>query len=171
MESVDAIARKIVREALPCSCESCRRDRDTLAPAIASALRAERENTDAANAAAVNAYAKVRELEALLDGAKSALAAERAKFAAFAGPDGEPRNVLGTLPITADGAIAIPFMSVVYHPDHPTRTLDVDVCQDEVIGQVGVPGDDCTEWHEYAIRDCYSTRTAAEAAKEKEPNK
>lgn len=94
-----------------------------------------------------------------------------AKFAAFAGPDGEPRNVLGTLPITADGAIAIPFMSVVYHPDHPTRTLDVDVCQDEVIGQVGVPGDDCTEWHEYAIRDCYSTRTAAEAAKEKEPNK
>ncbi len=95
----------------------------------------------------------------------AALTAERAKFAAFAGPDGEPRNVLGTLPITADGAIAIPFMSVVYHPDHPTRTLDVDVCQDEVIGQVGVPGDDCTEWHEYAIRDCYSTREAAEAAK------
>ena len=101
----------------------------------------------------------------------AALATERERFAAFAGPDGEPRNVLGTLPITADGAIAIPFMSVVYHPDHPTRTLDVDVCQDEVIGQVGVPGDDCTEWHEYAIRDCYSTRTAAEAAKEKEPNK
>jgi hypothetical protein len=137
--------------------------------AIAAALRAERENTETANAAAVNAYAKVRELEALLDTAKSALAGERAKlekFAAFAGPDGEPRKVLGTLPVTADGAIAIPFVSVVYHPEHPQRSLDVDVCQDEVIGQVSVPGNACTEWHEYPIGDCYSTRAAAKQAAE-----
>jgi hypothetical protein len=76
----------------------------------AAALTAERANTDTANAAAVTAYAKVRELEALLDTAKSALAAERlkfaalldgakaavlaerAKFAAFADEKGEPRS-------------------------------------------------------------------------------
>jgi hypothetical protein len=42
MESVESIAQRIVRDALPCSCESCKRDRDTLAPAIAAALTAER---------------------------------------------------------------------------------------------------------------------------------
>jgi hypothetical protein len=38
----------------------------------------------------------------------NAVRAERAKlekFAAFAGPDGEPRKVLGTLPVTASGEI------------------------------------------------------------------
>jgi hypothetical protein len=35
----------------------------------------------------------------------AALAAERAKFAAFADENGEPRKVLGTLPVTADGFV------------------------------------------------------------------
>ena len=81
------------------------------------------------------------------------------------------RKVLGTLPLTADGCVAIPFISVVYHPEHPSRSLDVDVCNDEVIGQVSVPSSDgeFVEWHEYAIGDCYSTREAAEAAREAKP--
>ena len=35
----------------------------------------------------------------------AAVAAEREKWKAFAGPDGEPRKVLGTLPVTADGCV------------------------------------------------------------------
>jgi hypothetical protein len=78
MESVEAIARKIVREHCTIRIEDTT---EFLEAAIAAALTAERANTDTANAAAVTAYARVRELEALLDTAKSALAAERANTA------------------------------------------------------------------------------------------
>jgi hypothetical protein len=79
----------------------------------AAALTAERSLTDTANAAAVNAYAKVRELEALLAGAKAAVLAERAKFAAvnerlrkvldriaygpFGGPEASASDLLGSI--------------------------------------------------------------------------
>ena len=81
--------------------------------------------------------------------------------------DGVARKVLGRLPITADRAIALPLLSVVYHPDHPGLALDVDVCNDEVFGQAGGPpaSDGSTEWFEYPIDQCYSTREAAKDAR------
>lgn len=95
----------------------------------------------------------------------AALAAERAKFAAFADEKGEPMRVANPLPRTADNCIVVPFVSVVYHPNHPERTLDVDVCNDEVIGQVGVPDESRgTDWYEYPIAECYSTQAAATSA-------
>ena len=131
---------------------------------LLAALAAERANTDTANAAAVNAYAKVRELEALLDTAKSALAAERvkfaalldgakaavlaerAKFAAFVGPDGEPRKVLGTLPVTTDGFLA-GSAALLHYINNDGRVSKVSV----------LPS---------VVSDCYSTEAAAKQAAE-----
>lgn len=109
MESVESIAAKIAHEDLvyldylPPVYQQV--DRMALERSIAAALTAERTLTETANASAVNAYAKVRELEALLDGAKAAVELQRAKFAAFADEKGEPRRVLGTLPLTVEGDI------------------------------------------------------------------
>ena len=80
---------------------------------------------------------------------------------------GAVRKVLGTLPVTADGCVAIPCVSVVYQPRHRERRLDVDTCSDRVIGQVAAPCENvATEWYEYDIGETYSTREAASAAKE-----
>ena len=166
MESVDAIAQKLI----PCTCggygENNRRHMSDCPrffvawEDIAAALRAERENTDAANAAAVNAYAKVRELEALLDGAKSALAAERAKFAAFADKNGEPRKV----PLTADGKLIVEPSEVWWWDGDVLRgggaamTFEIAFATDVV---------DVFTSPNAGIGAVYSTKQAAEAAKEK----
>ena len=111
-----------------------------------------------------------REYEALEYDIVDALRAERAKvlakFAAFADENGEPLRVANPLPKTADNCIVVPFVSVVYHPDHPGHALDVDVRTGEVIGQIGVgDGNRGTDWYEYPIETCYSTPEAAEAAR------
>ncbi len=79
---VRKIAEAIIDDARKGACGACGSiiNESVLAYNIAAALTAERANTDTANAAAVTAYAKVRELEALLDTAKSALAGERVKL-------------------------------------------------------------------------------------------
>jgi hypothetical protein len=86
------------------------------------------------------------------------LRAERAKlekFAAFAGPDGEPRKVLGTLPVTADGYIACQD-SVVWHPTngacYPVPD-GLNVAAKVYGGAALVP-----------VASCYSTRQAATSA-------
>jgi hypothetical protein len=85
----------------------------------------------------------------------AAVAAEREKWKAFAGPDGEPRKVLGTLPVTADGYIACQD-SVVWHPTngacYPVPD-GLNVAAKVYGGAALVP-----------VASCYSTRQAAEPA-------
>lgn len=82
--------------------------------------------------------------------------------------DGKVRKVLGTLPMTADGCVAIPCVSKVYHPNHPHRSLDVGTSWDGVVGKTSTPGKDHDglDWWEYAIGDCHSTLAAANEAAE-----
>lgn len=83
---------------------------------------------------------------------------------------GTVRRVLRTLPLTADGCVAIPMVDVVYHPCHPERTLDVDVENSEVFGQLSTPRTDgALDWRSYPIGECYSTSEAAESARQEEP--
>jgi hypothetical protein len=110
----------------------------------------------------------------------AAVAAERAKWKAFAGPDGEPRKVLGTLPVTADGFIvgvdaeALWFIDRNAHKDTLTgkyqsqvkaTTWSVDRGRFEFVDRDG--------WEEVCYpSECYSTKeaaTSALAAQTKEP--
>lgn len=106
----------------------------------------------------------------LEDRIASALASERSKFAAFADEKGEPRKVLGTLPLTADGAIAMPGSFVyakwwngnvargfVRHEAHGHETC--------CFVEMTTTTDDgrCVGIRSF-LSDCYSTREAAEAA-------
>lgn len=75
-------------------------------------------------------------------------------------------TVVGSLPMTRDHAIVIPHISVVYHPEHPGRSMDVDVENERVVAEIAVRRDDGSfEWHTYDIGDCYSTPEAAEKAR------
>jgi hypothetical protein len=82
----------------------------------------------------------------------AALAAERAKFAAFADENGEPRKVLGTLPVTADGYIIGDDCSVWYEG----RTVNVEPFHASPVEGSG--------WHPTLCRKAWSTKQAAEAA-------
>ena len=90
------------------------------------------------------------------------IAAERAKFAAFAGPDGEPRKVLGALPVTADGYIVgmngEEIGTTVFIPrtwnDGTRSVIAKKFC-------AYLPSTD-------PLSSFYSTKQAAEAAKEKQ---
>jgi hypothetical protein len=108
----------------------------------------------------------------------AAVAAEREKWKAFAGPDGEPRKVLGTLPVTADGAIAMPgsFVYAKWWGEHAVRGF----VRHEVHAQETCCFVEMTTTTDYGrcvgirsfLSDCYSTRAAAEsalAAQTKEP--
>ncbi len=87
--------------------------------------------------------------------ALAAVAAEREKWAAFADEKGEPRKVLGTLPVTADGYIACQD-SVVWHPTngacYPVPD-GLNVAAKVYGGAALVP-----------VASCYSTRQAATSA-------
>lgn len=102
----------------------------------------------------------------------AALASERAKFAAFADEKGEPRKVLGTLPVTADGCIVGADENVLWfvdrhaHKDTVTgkyqsqvkaATWSVDRGRFEFIDRDGW-GDGCYP------SECYSTKEAATSA-------
>jgi hypothetical protein len=114
---------------------------------------------------------------------------EKCKAAGFIDEQGEVRKVLGTLPITADGAIANAD-SYVYHPSQiesaVVKELSVASMHDSFVNNKNFPlSEDCNhvgvagyyepdtgyaEQYVFDVRDCYSTRTAAEAAREGKEN-
>jgi len=69
------------------------------------------------------------------------------------------------VPVTKDGVVVVPMVSVVYHPKHPEMCMDVDVSAEDVIGQIGITQPDrSTVWWTYPISECYGSPAAAEAA-------
>lgn len=89
-----------------------------------------------------------------------------AKFAAFADENGEPRKVLGTLPVLASGEIVTAETHPVFAIDatHGIVECDVEFSGDRVTAGWMKAGTDANTWTEYDIGDCYSTKQAAEAA-------
>lgn len=98
--------------------------------------------------------------------------------------DGVVRKVLGTLPITADGCVVMPGIEV-FHPQQDfsfhleVMALHGDERQDddyplpedcEYMGHYSYYERDTgySTYESYDVRACYSTREAAEAAKNKE---
>ena len=99
----------------------------------------------------------------------------------FVTEDGNVRKIMGTLPITKDGVIAMPGIEV-YHPKQDLHFhLVVMKHFDDTLPSDDFPlPDDCeyiahysyweqetgySQYETYDVRDCYSTKEAAEAAK------
>lgn len=80
-------------------------------------------------------------------------------------PDGGPRPICGEefVPVTADGAIVIPGLSVVYHPKEGAGDTEVSGV-DGVVGTFSRPSPTGTTWHEFPVSQCYSTPEAAASA-------
>jgi len=79
-------------------------------------------------------------------------------------------SLLGTLPITADGCVAVPMAAIVYHPSHPRRLLEVEVDGGIAYGfLVTFTSDGSKIRRSYPIGNCYSTEEAAESARQEEP--
>ena len=93
-------------------------------------------------------------------------AAERERWKAFAGPDGEPRKVLGKLPVTADGFIV----------GHDAKVFNEKGGECDCIGH-GIawgPVTFCVDTAERCrdasrLEECFSSREAALAAAGKAP--
>lgn len=91
---------------------------------------------------------------------REAIAAERARWSAFADEKGEPRKVLGTLPVTADGCI-VGEDAAVWRDK--SRSLTGDVRSDSLVLAWGAyeTGNPCRT----RAAGWYSTREAAESAR------
>jgi hypothetical protein len=117
--------------------------------------------------------AKVRELEATLAACKEA---------GFIDENGNVRKVLGTLPVTKDGVIAMPGTEV-FHPNQDRHFhLEVMFLMQDMTPDKDFPlPEDCvymahysyfeqdtgySAYESYNVRDCYSTPEAAEKARE-----
>ena len=114
---------------------------------------------------------------------REALASERAKFAAFADENGEPRKVLGTLPVLATGEF-VTEGEVVHHPNQDLSIpgdLWIQKVDDSVLSHSRFPESlrECeyVAAHYYAeydvgfffaeffdVSECYSTPEAATSA-------
>ena len=104
-------------------------------------------------AAAVQAEQAARERVTVLDAT-----IDKCRAAGFLTPEGEARKVLGKLPLTADGC--------VFGVDAPTVYA---IYSDKVVGAAcsaeSNPCDECGNDNLFSAFECYSTREAAEAAR------
>jgi hypothetical protein len=81
----------------------------------------------------------------------------RAEYAAFADEHGEPRNIVGNLPVSKDGAIVMPGQFVYVGGQRFMLTLDYTI-------PVAVPNDN-GGWRDMHIGECFAFRDAALAAR------
>jgi hypothetical protein len=81
----------------------------------------------------------------------------RAEYAAFADENGEPRNIVGNLPVSKDGAIVMPGQFVYVGGQRFMLTLDYTI-------PVAVPNDN-GGWRDMHIGECFAFRDAALAAR------
>jgi hypothetical protein len=90
----------------------------------------------------------------------------RAEFAAFTDENGKPRNVLGTLPVTADGFFISPYHNESYCPrGGKASNFGRQVyCTDSCCWDDGCQNDSGGGIH-HQLEQCYSTRDAALAAR------
>lgn len=105
------------------------------------------------------------------DGAEAEIARLReiesqAKAAGFIGPDGKVRKRTGPLPVTADNVIASLF-TALWHPfEEHEGYIETEGDEYVVMFSTYHKSDGTTEWTTYSPDLCYSTREAAEAARE-----